>query len=59
LQGSSKETAKGPQKISCVQSGAFPEFVKGDLAAQRKKVHALLRAWGNAVRTAWNFNGYN
>jgi hypothetical protein len=59
LQGRSKGIAKRSQKISSVQSGAFHAFVEADLAAQRKKVHAPLRPWGNAVRNAWNFNGYD
>jgi hypothetical protein len=59
LQGSSKEIAKGSKKISCVQSGAFQAFVEADLAAQRKKVRAPLRAWGNAVWNTWNCNDYD
>jgi hypothetical protein len=58
LQGRSKEIAKRSEKISCVQTGAFDGFVKADLAAQQKKVDAPLRAGSNAVRTAWNLNGY-
>jgi hypothetical protein len=51
---SSKEIAKAPMKISCVQTGAFHAFMEADLEAQQKKVHAKLRGWGNPVGTRGN-----